>query len=398
MTEVRKQRILIVDDQSVHTVALCDVLRQYQFDAEGCSSAESALELLRNQSFDLMLSDLNMPGMDGIGLVKEALQHDPDLACIIMTGEGSIATAVRAMQGGALDYIVKPFKASSLLPVLARAQATRALRLANAELERQLRQNVMELAEANHRLEQARTAAEHANAEKSRFLSNMSHELRTPLNGILGFAQILAADKLPATQLEKQRFARNIVQSGQHLLKLVNEILDLARIEAGKVPLAMEAVDLPTVLQECRMMVTPLAAKRDISLGFGEVPAKRLRADRTRLVQVLINLLSNAIKYNHDQGRVAVACAAAEGSRLRISVSDTGPGLEPEQVQHIFQPFHRLGRDEEEEGSGLGLALTRRVVEAMQGAIGVESQPGQGSTFWVELPLAPETTQQVQHA
>lgn len=398
MTEVRKQRILIVDDQSAHTVALCDVLRQYQFDAEGCGSAESALDVLRGQTFDLMLSDLNMPGMDGIGLVKAALQHDPDLACIIMTGEGSIATAVRAMQGGALDYIVKPFKASSLLPVLARAQATRSLRMANAELERQVRENVMELAEANQRLEQARTAAEHANAEKSRFLSNMSHELRTPLNGILGFAQILAADKLPATQLEKQRFARNIVQSGQHLLKLVNEILDLARIEAGKVPLAMEAVDLPTVLQECRMMVTPLAAKRDISLGFGTVPQKSLRADRTRLMQVLINLLSNAIKYNHDQGRVAVDCCPVNGSRLRISVSDTGPGLDPDQVQHIFQPFHRLGRDEEEEGSGLGLALTRRVVEAMQGAIGVESEPGAGSTFWVELPLAPETTQREQHA
>ena len=398
MTEVRRQRILIVDDQSAQMGALCDVLRQYQFEAEGCGSAEAALETLRGQSFDLMLSDLNMPGMDGIGLVKASLQLDPDLACIIMTGEGSIATAVRAMQAGALDYIVKPFKASSLLPVLARAQATRSLRLANAELERQLRQNVMELAEANHRLEQARTAAEHANAEKSRFLSNMSHELRTPLNGILGFAQILAADKLPATQLEKQRFARNIVQSGQHLLKLVNEILDLARIEAGKVPLAMESVDLPAVLQECRMMVTPLAAKRDISLGFGAVPPQQLRADRTRLVQVLINLLSNAIKYNRDQGQVEVACVAAGGSHLRISVRDTGPGLEPDQVQHIFQPFHRLGRDEDEEGSGLGLALTRRVVEAMQGAIGVESQPGHGSTFWVELPLAPETTQQVQHA
>jgi DNA-binding NtrC family response regulator len=114
MTEVRKQRILIVDDQSAQTGALCDVLRQYQFEAEGCGSAESALALLHSRPFDLMLSDLNMPGMDGIGLVKAALQHDPDLACIIMTGEGSIATAVRAMQGGALDYIVKPFKASSL--------------------------------------------------------------------------------------------------------------------------------------------------------------------------------------------------------------------------------------------------------------------------------------------
>ncbi|WP_342113792.1 hybrid sensor histidine kinase/response regulator [Pseudoduganella sp. OTU4001] len=398
MTDVRKLRILIVDDQSAQTGALCDVLRQYQYEAEGCGSAESALERLQAQSFDLMLSDLNMPGMDGIELVKAAMQRDPDLACIIMTGEGSIATAVRAMQAGALDYIVKPFKASSLLPVLARAQATRSLRLANAELERQLRLNVIELAEANQRLEQARTAAEHANAEKSRFLSNMSHELRTPLNGILGFAQILAADKLPATQLEKQRFARNIVQSGQHLLKLVNEILDLARIEAGKVPLAIEAVDLPTVLQECRMMVTPLAAKHDVSLGFGAVPPLRLRADRTRLVQVLINLLSNAIKYNREQGKVAVACSAAEGQRLRISVTDTGPGLDADQLQHIFQPFNRLARDEAEEGSGLGLALTRRVVEAMQGFVGVESKPGQGSTFWIELQLAPETTQLVQHA
>jgi signal transduction histidine kinase len=315
-----------------------------------------------------------------------------------MTGEGSIASAVRAMQAGALDYIVKPFKASSLLPVLARAQATRSLRMANAELERQLRQNVMELAEANLRLEQARTAAEHASAEKSRFLSNMSHELRTPLNGILGFAQILAADKLPATQLEKQRFARNIVQSGQHLLKLVNEILDLARIEAGKVPLALEAVDLPNVLQECRMMVTPLAEKREIKLGFGAVPERRLRADRTRLVQVLINLLSNAIKYNRQQGCVGVACTETEDCRVRIAVTDTGPGLESDQLQHIFQPFNRLARDEEEEGSGLGLALTRRVVEAMHGMIGVESKPGQGSTFWVELPLVPETAPKVQHA
>jgi signal transduction histidine kinase len=398
MTEVRKLRILIVDDQRAQTGALCDVLRQYQYDAEGCCSADAALQRLHGQAFDLMLSDLNMPGMDGIALVQAALQRDPDLACIIMTGEGSIASAVRAMQAGALDYIVKPFKASSLLPVLARAQATRSLRMANAELERQLRQNVMELAEANHSLEQARTAAEHASAEKSRFLSNMSHELRTPLNGILGFAQILAADRLPATQLEKQRFARNIVQSGQHLLKLVNEILDLARIEAGKVPLALEAVDLPTVLQECRMMVTPLAEKRDISLGFGAVPERRLRADRTRLVQVLINLLSNAIKYNRQQGYVGVACTEAEGDRVRISVTDTGPGLEEDQLRHIFQPFNRLARDEDEEGSGLGLALTRRVVEAMQGLIGVESKPGQGSTFWVELPLAQETTSRVQHA
>jgi len=390
MTEVGKPRILIVDDQSAQTGALCDVLRQYQYAPTGCAGSAAALDCLRAQPFDVLLADLNMPDLDGIGLVKAALQIDPDLACIIMTGEGSIASAVRALQSGALDYIVKPFKASSLLPVLARARATRSLRMENAKLERQLHQNVAELAAANHSLEQARLAAEQANTEKWRFLSNMSHELRTPLNGILGFAQILAADRLPASPAEKQRFAQNIVQSGQHLLKLVNEILDLARIEAGKVPLAMETVELAAVLQECRVMVSALAEARGITLAMGEAAPWRLRADRTRLLQILINLLSNAIKYNSANGQVRVACHSSAEGRLRIAVQDTGPGLEPDQVQHIFQPFHRLGRDEGEEGTGLGLALSRRVVEAMGGSIGVDSQCGRGSTFWIELALAPQ--------
>jgi signal transduction histidine kinase len=159
----------------------------------------------------------------------------------------------------------------------------------------------------------------------------------------------------------------------------------------------MEAVDLPAVLQECRMMVSPLAETRGIGLAFGTVPACSLRADRTRLVQVLINLLSNAIKYNRDQGRVGVDCSLA-GGRLRISVRDTGPGLDEQQQSQIFQPFNRLDRDEETEGSGLGLALTRRVVEAMQGAIGVDSLPGQGSTFWIEFEQVSQPVQEGQHA
>ncbi|MGO4376900.1 hybrid sensor histidine kinase/response regulator [Pseudoduganella sp. RAF19] len=391
-------RILIVDDQAAHMGALCDILRQYKYDTVGFASGEAALSRLRKERFDILLADLNMPGIDGIALVEEARAIDGDLACIIMTGEGSIASAVRAMQSGALDYIVKPFKPSALLPTLARALATRALRQHNAELEHQLHQHVEELAAANRDLDLARAEAERANTEKSHFLSNMSHELRTPLNGILGFAQILASDSLPATPEEKRKFAGHIVQSGKHLLKLINEILDLAKVEAGKIILAMESVSLAGVVQECHMMVTPQAEGRGISLDFRCNIGVNVFADKTRLVQVLINLLSNAIKYNRERGKVVLDCRLVNAERVRVSVQDTGPGLDREQLQAIFQPFNRLGREDAEEGTGLGLTLTKRVVEAMRGTIGVESVPGQGSTFWVELGLHSNSVAEAEHA
>ncbi|WP_256081649.1 response regulator [Massilia sp. YIM B04103] len=383
-----RPRILIVDDQTAHMGALCDILREHGYDTTGFASGEAALTRLRRESFDLLLSDLMMPGIDGIALVEAARQLDPELACVIMTGEGSIASAVKAMKVGALDYIIKPFKASALLPVLARALETRDLRLANAHLEQQLRQHAEELAAANRHLDLARREAERANLEKSVFLSNMSHELRTPLNGILGFAQILASDALPATPQEKQKFAGHIVQSGRHLLTLINEILDLAKIESGTLSMALEAVPLDEVFLECHTMVAPLAQQRGVQLNFPPPAGLQLRADRTRVKQVLLNLLSNAIKYNREHGSVFVECTPRAKDRLRIAVSDTGPGLSEEQLGAIFQPFNRLGRaDNSEEGTGLGLALSKRVVEAMQAQMGVDSTVGVGSTFWIEVAL-----------
>jgi len=390
-----RPRVLIVDDEAAHMRALCDTLHGRDYETTGLVSGEAALALIRAETFDLLLTDLMMPGTDGIALIQAAHAIDADLACIIMTGEGSITSAVQAMKVGALDYLVKPFKISTILPVLARALETRQLRMENARLERQLREHATELAAVNEELDLARKQAEHANREKSIFLSNMSHELRTPLNAILGFAQILTSDTLPSTLPEKKEYATYIFRAGTHLLTLINEILDLAKVESGTMSLSIEPVSLAEIFQECQTMIEPLAKKRGIQIAFPENADKYVFADRTRLKQVLINLLSNAVKYNREQGRVTVDCRLTDAGRVRIAVQDTGAGLSSAQLAALFQPFNRLGRENtEEEGTGIGLALTKRLVEAMQAEIGVASEIDVGSTFWIELrahaPLAPK--------
>ncbi len=369
--------------------ALCDNLRERGYETMGYISSAEALTSLRTNTYDLMLVDLNMPGTSGITVVQEACSIDPDLACIIMTGEGSVASAVQAMKTGALDYVVKPFKISTIIPVLARALETRNLRIKNTRLERQLHEHVAELYAVNRSLDVARKQAEKANREKSAFLSNMSHELRTPLNAILGFSRILIDDTMPVTADQRKDFANDILQAGTHLLTLINEILDLAKVESGTLLLSMESVAIADVLHECRTMIEPLASRREIQLLFPSSVLFHVQADRTRLKQVLINLLSNAVKYNRDHGVVSVSCSTPGDGRLHISVQDTGTGLNTQQLEEIFQPFNRLGREAfGEEGTGIGLVLTKRIVEAMQGTISVTSLQGIGSTFQIDLEIA----------
>jgi signal transduction histidine kinase/ActR/RegA family two-component response regulator len=259
----------------------------------------------------------------------------------------------------------------------------------NEGLEQRVQERTMQLELANSELELAIEEARNANQAKSAFLSSMSHELRTPLNAILGFAQILAADNLPTTPEQKKEFAGHILKSGRHLLTLINEILDLARVEAGALTLSMEPVSLAEVLAECRTMIEPLAAARGIRVEFPEHAEALVQADHTRLKQVLLNLLSNAVKYNREGGTVTLACEACGPDRLRLSVRDTGMGLRPDQVAALFQPFNRLGQENGlQEGTGIGLVFTKRLVELMKGEIGVTSSPGVGSTFWIELSAA----------
>jgi PAS domain S-box-containing protein len=242
------------------------------------------------------------------------------------------------------------------------------------------------LQDKNTELERARAVADKANVAKSDFLSSMSHELRTPLNAILGFAQLMASGT-PAPNLVQKRNLEQILKAGWYLLELINEILDLALIESGKVALSTEPVALAEVLSECRMMMEPQAQQRGISVTFPLVDKPLyVIADRTRLKQSLINLLSNAIKYNRPGGSVAVECTQCPPDAIRISVRDTGEGIAPDLLRQLFQPFNRLGKEAGlEEGTGIGLVVTRRLVERMGGSVGVDSTVGVGTVFWIEL-------------
>jgi PAS domain S-box-containing protein len=252
------------------------------------------------------------------------------------------------------------------------------------------------------KLNAAMAAAEEANRAKTDFLSSMSHELRTPLNAILGFAQLVESGMPPPTPSQKRNLEQ-ILKAGWYLLDLINEVLDLALIESGKVTVSREPVSLVEVMLECRAMIEPQAQKRGIRMSFPlfEIP-QFINADRTRVKQVLINLLFNAIKYNKKGGAVAVECTPAASASIRISVRDTGAGLAPEQLAQLFEPFNRLGKEAgAEEGTGIGLVVTKRLVELMGGVIGVDSVVGEGSVFWIEMGLtsAPQLVfQQAEHA
>ena len=243
----------------------------------------------------------------------------------------------------------------------------------------------------NVELERARRVADHANQAKSDFLSSMSHELRSPLNAILGFAQLLESGTPPPTPSQITSIAQ-ILKAGWYLLELINEILDLALIESGRLSLSLEPTSLHDVLQDCQAMIEPLAQQKGVGIKFAPVDnACFVNADRTRLKQVLVNLLSNAIKYNRPGGTAEVSYRLHSAGRLRISVRDSGEGLTVAKMEQLFQPFNRLGQETgTEEGTGIGLVVSRRLVELMEGEIGVTSTVGVGSVFWFELDAASE--------
>lgn len=245
--------------------------------------------------------------------------------------------------------------------------------------------------DAQIQLAEAKEQAEKANMAKTEFLSSMSHELRTPMNAVLGFAQLLQLNPQVPLHPRQADSVEQILKAGNHLLELINEILDLSRIEAGRVKLDMEDIDPHEVLEDCVNYISPLAKRRDIGL-FSDIPPlgrATIHTDRMRFRQVLLNLLSNAVKYNVENGSVRLSVHQDVPGFVRFCVTDTGPGIAVDKQEEIFEPFSRLGAETTDiEGTGIGLTISRKLTQLMEGQLGFESQLGQGSKFWIDLPGA----------
>ena len=362
-------RILIVDDEAAQVQALCDILGQQGYEAKGFSSGARALCELENSRFDLLLTDLTMPEMDGIDLLKAARQSDPDLVGIIMTGAGTIASAVEAMKSGALDYILKPFKLSAVLPVLSRALAMRRLRMENLQLQQDLRAHAAELEAANKDLEA--------------FSYSVSHDLRAPLRAITGFCRIVEDEIGPVLNEQQKRYFDRIIENGKKMGTLIDDLLAFSKL--GREPVRTRTVDM-TALVAGAWTEAKAACSQDLA-RFSPLPLPTARADPTLLRQVWLNLLSNALKYSGKRDEPAVEVGGRiDGTEAVYWVKDNGVGFDMRYAEKLFTVFQRLHRESDFPGTGVGLAIVQRVITRHGGRVWAESKPNEGATFYFALP------------
>jgi signal transduction histidine kinase len=408
--------ILVAEDSPTQAERVRLLLEADGYRVEVVANGREGLGRIQLTPPDLVISDVVMPEMDGYAFCQavKSAERTRRIPFVLLTEQNTPADCIRGLQVGADNFIGKPFEDTYLLERVRRIFENVELRrkghldveitlsvgahqiTVNADKQQMIEllfTTLDELVGANRRLVEAEKVlreatqeAQRANRAKSEFLSRMSHELRTPLNAILGFGQLL---EMWVDRPRERESVKQIVKAGRHLLNLINEVLDLSRIEAGRLALSPEPVRVGDTIGHVVDLVRMLASERQIALcaDGATLDGRYVLADRQRLLQVLLNLVANGIKYNREGGRLAVGCHEVAGGRLRITVADTGAGIPLALQKRLFTPFDRLGIEAQgTEGTGLGLALSKRLVEAMGGLIGVESTEGEGSTFWVELP------------
>ncbi len=368
-------RLLIVDDETAQMRALCDTLDQEGYATRGFSSAQQALAALHPGEVDLLLTDLMMPGIDGIGLIKAAKLIDPALGAIVMTGHGTIDTAVQAMQVGALDYILKPFRLNVVLPVIARALDVQRLRHENAALQERERRRTEELAAAYQDLES--------------FSYSISHDLRAPLRAVDGYAQILQDDFGARLGDEGARVIGVIRDGSRKMEQLIVGLLAFSR--ASRQPLSLSSIDMTAVAREAAAEVTTGYSGPPPRIEIAELPV--CAADASVIRQVWCNLIGNALKYSAKQPeplvRISGAVEEREAAREAVyRVQDNGAGFDMNYAHKLFGVFQRLHTTEEFAGTGVGLAIVHRIVTRHGGRVWAQGAPGEGACFQFALPAA----------
>jgi hypothetical protein len=367
-----KARLLIVDDEAAQLRALCDTLKLEGYATEGFSAGQQALSVLRPGNFDLLLTDLMMPEMDGITLINSAKQIDPSLGAIVMTGHGTIDTAVRAMQGGALDYILKPFKLNVILPIIARALDVQRLRRENAALQAREKQQSAELAAAYHDLES--------------FSYSISHDLRAPLRSMDGFAAILESDFAEQLGDEGRRIIGIIRAASQKMDELIVSLLEFSR--AGRSALQFDLVDMTLLADAAASEVRAAYSGPEPQIEISDLP--QADADPVVIRQVWCNLIGNALKYSAKRAQPKVCITGlVENGEAIYQVDDNGAGFDMRYADKLFGVFQRLHRAEEFSGTGVGLAIVHRIIARHGGRIWAQGSPDAGACFQFALPLRP---------
>jgi two-component system sensor histidine kinase/response regulator len=370
MASIPSAKILIVDDEVAHMRALCNTLKDHGYDTVGFSSATVALKELKQVEFDLLLTDLMMPEMDGIALLQAALKDHPNLVGITMTGEGTISTAVDAMRSGALDYILKPFKLSSILPVLSRALSVRRLRLENAVLQQRVAQHTAE--------------TEAANRELDAFAHSVSHDLRAPVRHISGFAGLLAQAE-PNLSEKGKRFLGLIEDATKHMGQLIDDLLEFSRTSRAEI--RRTNVNLDETVERAIRSAQPELEGRNIV--WKKTPLPTVQADPALLSQVYKNLILNAIKYSRPRNPAEIEIGRADGrpDEIVLFVRDNGVGFDMKYADRLFGVFQRLHEAGQFEGTGIGLANVRRIIARHGGRTWAEGKVDGGATFYFSLPV-----------